>query len=133
MISFQGKISVFGGAADQGMANDSGLALYEPHEADLRPDLFDKPLASEPLQATWKRLRISSFYCAFRFEHDLPRWRLQETPVRILNPKNKKVVMAWACDWGPHPDTGRVLDVSPAVAAALEIDTDDLVGVEITI
>ena len=35
-----GRCSIFGGPGDKGMANDSGLALYEPKEADLRPDIF---------------------------------------------------------------------------------------------
>lgn len=133
MLSFSGKCSVFGGKYDDGMKNDTGLSLYEPKEADKRADLFDKATNDEPLQATWKRLRITSYYCAYRFDVHRPRWRNQETLVRITNPKTLRHVMAHLVDWGPSEDTGRVIDVSPAVASALEIETDDVLDVEVDV
>ena len=43
--------------------------------------------------------------------------------------KTGKSIKVYPADWGPHEDTGRVADLSPGAAAALGIETDDLVDV----
>lgn len=131
MISLSGKVSCFGGASDEGMKFDSGLAAYEPKEADLRPDIFCDDDKFNPGIPTWKRLRITSMYCALRYNHSVPRKVLQMMPIKIVNPLDNKFVMAWTVDLGPHIDTKRLIDVSPGVMAALSLSTDDTVRVEI--
>jgi hypothetical protein len=40
-----------------------------------------------------------------------------------------KEFYAWPADWGPHEDTGRAADLSPALLQALGLTTDDEVEV----
>lgn len=129
MIKFSGKISIFGGKDDLGMVNDTGLALYELKEADARRDLFYTESELGESCPTWKRLKTDSFYCAYRFDPKKRRSNLQKTMVIIENPRNKKWLYASLVDWGPSASTNRVLDVSPGVAKALGIKTDDEVEV----
>ena len=129
MTLITGKLSIFGGISDKGMIDDTGLALYEPHEADLRPDLFLPFESNDKSFPTWKRLKEDALYCALRFDHSLGRKRLQETPVKIVNLITKRFVMAFLVDWGPHEKTNRIIDVSPGVADILEVKTDDEVKI----
>jgi len=45
---------------------------------------------------------------------------------------NGRAVDARPADWGPHPSTGRVADLSTGLAAALGLDSDDLVWITIS-
>lgn len=137
MVTLQGRCSTFGGADDEGMKprpgmpeGDTGLALYEPKEANKRPDLFYSAPDDEPNQVTWKRLKTRAFYCALRFDHSLPRHILQNTIVKITNPKNGESVEAYCVDWGPSGDLDRVVDMSPGCEEALGTQTNDVVDVE---
>jgi hypothetical protein len=47
----------------------------------------------------------------------------------IVRAANGREFHAWPADWGPHQDTGRVADLSPALMDALDITTDDEVEV----
>jgi hypothetical protein len=42
----------------------------------------------------------------------------------VVRAKGKEF-LAWPSDWGPHKDTNRVADLSPALMAALGLSTDD--------
>ena len=139
MQILKGKVSTFGGAADKGMIADTGLALYEPTEAAMRPDLFF-PDHYEPKQPTWKLLNPDAMYCAMRFKELFPtinyaigkgRIFLQQWPVKIINPTSRKFVIAWMVDCGPASETSRLIDVSPGIAKLLELETDYEVEVEI--
>lgn len=119
----RGKLSVFGGLDDKGMADDEGLALYEQAEADKRPDLFGPMIQG---LGTARRLKEDAYYFAMRFDGKARRraeWQL--APWVLYNPKNGKLVIASLVDWGPNERTGRVFDVSPAVALALGVKTDE--------
>lgn len=129
MIRIEGLISEFGGSSDKIMVNDDGIAFYQPKEADLRPDLFCVDDPHNPGIPVWKRLRTSSMYCAMRFAK-LDRILIRETPIKIINPRTKQYVFAWPVDRGPGILT-RLIDVSPGVMAALSLNTDDIVRVEI--
>ena len=40
-----------------------------------------------------------------------------------------RTALAWPADWGPHENTNRAADLSPALMAQLELETDDEVEV----
>ena len=51
---------------------------------------------------------------------------------RVENPSNGRTVDARPADWGPNIATGRVADLSPGLAAALGLETDDIVRITIS-
>lgn len=127
MSNLIGKMSIFGGISDETMekSKDDGLALYTTKEADLRPDMFLPAPADNPNQETWKRLRTTFPYIALRFDETISREKNQLTPYKITNPKTGQFIVSFLCDFGPAESTGRIVDVSPGIAAALRLQTDD--------
>jgi len=122
-LIIKGKCSYFGGPNDTGVSPSEGLALIQ--ELDQAPQLF---LPEQPSGTTGlaRRLNPEKFYLAARWDYDvLSKEEILKKRVIIRNPKNKKYIVAQPCDWGPHEDTNRVLDVSPGVMTALELQTDD--------
>lgn len=134
-MRIEGRISTFGGKHDVTDPRwgdvTQGLAMYENWEANLRIDLFEPRDLDHLEVGTFARLKAeSSMYFACRFNHsliDTPRKRraLQDHKFKISN-KDGDFVMAYLTDWGPAEDTGRVLDVSPALAKELGVQTDDI-------
>jgi hypothetical protein len=54
--------------------------------------------------------------------------------VSVKNPQTGKTAFnVQPVDWGPHEDTGRIADLSPGLAAMLELDTDDLCEVHVPV
>ena len=51
---------------------------------------------------------------------------------RVENPANGRTADARPADWGPNISTGRVADLSPGLAAALGLQTDDVVRITIS-
>lgn len=130
----KGKVSTFGGAGDTGMTLTEGLSIFEHHEADQRLDLFYHR-GVNPNVGTSKRLKPDSYYFAYRFPLDPrpDRKVLQATQFLFRNPENGRMVVAWLADWGPHERTGRVFDISPGVANALSVQTDqEIQGVDVS-
>lgn len=123
-----GKMSIFGGGKDGGMAHDEGLALWEHDEADKRPDLF-LPRSKDLTEGSSKRLRPDALYFAYRFAN-VTRDKLQQTVWRLTNLKNGKSVMVSLADWGPNEKTGRTFDISPRAAEFLGVQTDDEISGE---
>src|SRR5262249_57511059 len=79
-----------------------------------------------------RRLDPTKFYLACLFqEEDGIRDLLRNSLAAVVNPQNGRSVSARPVDWGPNPDTNRVADLSPGVAAALGLNTDDFVSVTI--
>lgn len=122
----RGRASEFGGIDDKGMAGDTGLAFYEPREADTRPDLFNRADSTVP---TWKRLKTDSFYIALNIPIGADRKWAQESKWMIINPKNDLNAIASLVDRGPGAPN-RVVDLSPGLMQALELETDDFVIVQ---
>jgi len=127
LAKFAGNCSWFGGPADKGVAPDEGLAfIFNYNDA---PHLF---LKEQPPGTTGlaRRLNPEVHYIACR-------WDYEATPKAMLIDKNKraevragnKKFLAWPADWGPNASTNRVADLSPALMAALDITTDDVVKV----
>jgi N-acetylmuramoyl-L-alanine amidase len=123
----QGKCSWFGGPEDSGVDADEGLAfLYEIEDA---PHLF---LPEQPAGTTGlaRRLDPGVMYVACRWDYArTPKSMLADATRKALVRAGGKEFRAYPADWGPHEDTGRIADVSPALLKALDLQTDDDVEV----
>ena len=120
----KGKMSIFGGIADDFMKPEEGLALYEHWEADLRPDLFTFRNLNREL-GTSKRLKDNALYFAYRYDKDRPRGWLQKTPFLFTNPTTNLSVVCHLVDYGHKDETMRQFDLSPYAATLLKLRTDD--------
>lgn len=125
----RGKCSYFGGPGDTtGMTATEPLAFI--YEVSDQPDLF-LPGSTEALG---RNLDPSEFYVACRWPYNSETkaaWReaLLSRKALVRNPVNGKSAWAFPADWGPHEDTDRVADLSPALLEHLELVTDDEVQV----
>ena len=129
-IRVEGKMSHFGGSKDNGMSQFEDTAFVENEEnAKDYPGFF---LPHDPLRPTgWgRRLNTKKHYIACRWDElGLSKKYLRKptTLITVMNARTgAKVTDVRAIDAGPHPDTGRVADLSPAVEEELELKTDDL-------
>ena len=138
-----GRMSTFGGPADEGVGPHEGLALIGPTDLALWwfSSLF---LAEQPGGTTGlaRRLNPRAFYLAMRWDYArFPKEALREAMVRLGNPANQRRVFARPVDFGPGdgtiidgqptPDTGRIADLSPGAATALGLQTNDTVTCEL--
>ncbi len=129
----QGAMSIFGGPHDTGMTPSEGLALFDP--ADLHDprhrDLF-LPSPSPGTSGLARRLNPQQHYLACRWDYKVTsRSFLRDTVALVQSVRTGRVQEARPVDWGPNAHTGRVADLSPGLAAALELETDDHVIVTI--
>ena len=128
-LNLKGKVSWFGGPDDTGVAPDEGLAfIYDVNDA---PDLF---LSYQPEGTTGlaRRLNPDTYYVACRWDYSQPdqtKTALLEEMALIRAPKTGKSIKVYPADWGPHQDTDRIADVSPATLKYLGIETDDQVEI----
>ncbi|MCE0484366.1 MAG: septal ring lytic transglycosylase RlpA family protein [Methylacidiphilales bacterium] len=138
-----GKMSIFGGPADEGVGPHEGLALIGPTDLGIWwfSCLF---LPEQPAGTTGlaRRLNPRAFYLAMRWDYTRwPKDLLRHTVVKLTNPANGLWVLARPVDFGPGDgsvidgqptkDTGRIADLSPGAANALGLCTDDKVGCEL--
>jgi N-acetylmuramoyl-L-alanine amidase len=134
LFRIEGKMSTFGGSGDTGMSADEGLALFT--QADLNdPKYSSLFLPTQPPGTTGlgRRLDRNKYYFACRWNYnDTPREFLKRALARVENPSNGRAVDARPVDWGPNIATGRVADLSPGLAAALGLETDDVVRITIS-
>lgn len=130
----EGKMSTFGGPRDTGMSADEGLALFTP--ADLQDPKYSYLFLPTPPPGTTglgRRLNPDKYYFACRWNYnDTPREFLRRALACVENPSNGRAADARPVDWGPHISTGRVADLSPGLAAALGLQTDDVVRIKIS-
>ena len=134
LFRVEGKMSTFGGPTDTGMSADEGLALFTP--ADLQNPKYSYLFLPTPPPGTTglgRRLNPEKYYFACRWNYnDTPREFLRRALARVENPANGRAADARPVDWGPHISTGRVADLSPGLAAALGLQTDDVVRITIS-
>ena len=134
LFRVEGKMSTFGGPRDTGMSADEGLALFTP--ADLQDPKYSYLFLPTPPPGTTglgRRLNPDKYYFACRWNYnDTPREFLKRALARVENPSNGRAADARPVDWGPHISTGRVADLSPGLAAALGLQTDDVVRITIS-
>jgi N-acetylmuramoyl-L-alanine amidase len=122
-----GKISYFGGPGDMGVAPDEGLALIQSVEA--APHLF-LPFQPEGTTGLARRLNPVVSYVACRWDYSItPKTDLVQRVAMVTARKTGISLRAFPADWGPHSDTGRVADLSPALMVNLGIQTDDEVAI----
>ena len=123
----KGLCSWFGGPDDTGVSPDEGLAFF--YNYDEAPHLF---LPEQPKGTTGlaRRLNPNVLYVACRWDYD------KTSKAELANPSVLAIVRAhgaefyaWPADWGPHEDTNRVADISPALMQALDLTTDDEIEV----
>jgi hypothetical protein len=134
LFQVSGRMSTFGGPNDSGVSPDEGLALIDDTNLDQFGDLFlkDQPEGTTGLA---RRLNPAAFYLACRWDYEqTPKKLLLQLKVEIRNmtPESagyRKSCYAQPVDWGPSESTGRVADLSPGLAAELDLKTDDLVEV----
>ncbi|HEU0274266.1 MAG TPA: N-acetylmuramoyl-L-alanine amidase [Candidatus Udaeobacter sp.] len=127
-------MSTFGGPLDLGMSANEDLALFT--KADLQNPKYAYlflPASPPGTSGLGRRLNPDRYYFACRWNYtDTPREFLRRALARVENPANGRVADARPVDWGPHPSTGRVADLSPGLAAALGLNTDDIVRITIS-
>jgi hypothetical protein len=128
-----GRMSVFGGPADEGVGPHEGLALVGPTDLALWwfSCLF---LPEQPAGTTGlaRRLNPRAYYMAMRWDYvRFPREALRNGLVRLSVPgaDPNRYIFARPVDFGPGDgavidgqptrDTGRLADLSPGAATAL--------------
>jgi hypothetical protein len=134
LFRVEGKMSTFGGPHDLGMAANEDLALFT--KADLQDPKYAYlflPASPPGTSGLGRRLNPDQYYFACRWDYTAtPKEFLRRALARAENPANGRAVDARPVDWGPHPSTGRVADLSPGLAAALGLNTDDIVRITIS-
>jgi hypothetical protein len=133
IFRIQGPMSTFGGPHDFGMSPSEGLALFEREDLQdpRHRDLF---LPAQPPGTTGlgRRLNPDESYLACRWDyHVTSRSFLRNTVALVQNVRTGRVERARPADWGPNAATGRIADLSPGLAAWLELETNDSVLVTI--
>lgn len=119
-----GKMSTFGGPRDTGVSSSEGLAIVGLGDVDKFPGIF---LSEQPPGTTGlaRRLDPNAHYLAMRWDYaKTPRTFLQGISVKVS--ANGKTLDARPVDWGPNERTGRIADLSPGLASALGLETDDV-------
>ena len=130
----RGKCSHFGGPEDMGVSASEGLAfIYSLDETNQHLFL---PLQPKGTTGLARRLNAKAVhYIAVRWDYSVtPKEMLasQKYVAMVTVPSTGLRLTAWPADWGPHEEKtgGRVADLSPALMADLELETDDEVIVE---
>jgi N-acetylmuramoyl-L-alanine amidase len=128
----RGRCSTFGGPDDQGVSASEGLAfIYEGDEEEFAHLLLpEQPPNTSGLA---RRLDPNVMYVACRWDYDTTSkdmLRNQSLKAGVRNTRTGRAIAAYPADWGPHEqETGRAADLSPALAEALGVETDDEVEV----
>jgi hypothetical protein len=79
-----------------------------------------------------RRLNPDSNYIACRWDYkQTSRTYLQGIMVKVT--ANGKTLNARPIDWGPAASTNRICDMSPGLAAALGLKTDDICTVDLPV
>lgn len=124
VVTITGKMSTFGGPHDMGVGAGEGLAIYGAADVVTAPvGLF---LDAQPPGTTGlaRRLNPAFNYVASRWDYSItPQDFLRGSTVTVS--ANGKSIAASPADWGPNVATGRIADLSPGLAHALHLDTDD--------
>jgi N-acetylmuramoyl-L-alanine amidase len=127
VATFTGPMSVFGGPDDTGVDTDEGLAMYS--SVDQQPNIFldYQPSGTSGLA---RRLNPAAFYVACRWDYEQTSKEYLRTVMVEVKAEGSdgrtRTQTAYVGDYGPHESTGRIADLSPGLAAALGLGTDDI-------
>lgn len=131
----EGRMSTFGGPNDQGVKPTEGLAIVERKELEGLAHLRGLFLPEQPegTSGLARQLDPEKFYVACRWDYSQsPKSYLQRTQVAVYSPQRpERKIQAQPIDWGPNENTGRAIDLSPGLADALNLKTDDRCVVEL--
>lgn len=107
------------------MSADEGLALFNS-SAQMVAYLggeYVLSVAAAGASGLGRRLNPETHYVACRWP--VSRYPfLRQAIAWVENPADHKKLAARPADWGPNVRTGRVADLSPALARDLGLDTD---------
>ena len=126
LFTITGKCSYFGGPNDNGVAPNEGLAFI--YSVEDKPEVF-LPYQPEGTTGLARRLNPYIDYVACRWDYMTTPTDLLLTKRALIRGEDGRETLAFPADWGPHPDTGRVVDLSPGVFEELGLKTDDVVEV----
>ncbi len=145
--TIKGKCSTFGGPKDtKGVTADEDLALHET--VDGAPVGLFLKTQPEGTTGTARRLDPQAHYIAMRWAYsktqagkemefgkrlDIVTSRAWLRNNRVRVSANGQAYLVLPVDFGPNGRTDRVADLSPGLAAALGVKTDDEVTVEIEV
>jgi len=135
LFRVEGKMSTFGGPKDVGMRPDEGLALFATEQEMRNHGLGDFLLteAAAGAPGLGRRLDPAKPYIACRWwETSLKRPFLQDAWAWVENTRTGARMKARPVDSGPAEWTNRVADLSPGLARALGLETNDICSVTIT-
>jgi hypothetical protein len=124
VLNVIGKISHFGGPDDTGVSSSEDLAWFETWDQVEAADKEHLFLDAQPDGTTGLARRLDpdgAYYVACRWDYDqFPKERLAGSELALIrSPRTGKKVLAAPIDWGPHTDTGKSVDASPAVLKQL--------------
>jgi hypothetical protein len=131
-MKLTGKMSTFGGPSDQGVTSSEDLAWWKTWDQVVDDNAEDLFLPQQPSGTSGlaRRLNPEKFYLACRWDYDeIPKSQLSTGTLALVRAENGRQYLARPVDFGPHGDTGRIADLSPGLASALGIATDDVVEV----
>jgi len=118
----RGRMSTFGGPADTGVSPSEGLAFISSIEQ--APHLF---LPYQPTGTTGLARRLNGWvpYVACRWDYSVTPKEMLRSGVMALVRAGGMMMKAFPADWGPNENTGRIADLSPGLADAMGLETDD--------
>jgi hypothetical protein len=133
LFQVEGKMSTFGGPHDLGMNPTEDLALLDKRDLeDPKLSYLFLPASPPGTSGLGRRLNPDQNYLACRWNYaETPKDFLRNNLARVENPQNGRAADGRPVDWGPDAATGRVADLSPGLADALGLNTDDLVRITI--
>jgi N-acetylmuramoyl-L-alanine amidase-like protein len=126
LFTASGKCSHFGGPNDTGVSSSEGLAFI--YSVEEKPELF-LPYQPEGTTGLARRLNPHVSYVACRWDYTTTPTELLLSKRALVRAENGRETLAFPADWGPHTDTNRVADFSPAVMETLGLRTDDVVEI----
>jgi len=127
LFTTRGKCSYFGGSGDTtGVESDEGLAFhYAITEANQHLFVPFQPVGTSGLARRLNGKAVRYVACRFDYQVTPKEMLASDTKALVTAVKTGISQTAFCADWGPHQDTGRVADLSPALMEDLGIETDD--------
>jgi hypothetical protein len=121
MKKVTGKVSWFGTKLDASIKPNATLALYPNVTRDMMQYPFLNPL-----------------YCAMRWDYKKITQALKISRKKAIDALRKAIITVEyknrmvnlvPVDWGPHPKTARIIDISPLAMKSLNCKTDEEVTI----